>query len=111
MYKVLAIGGKELNFGFALAGLETYRVDDSAAAAEALRGAAASNEYGIVIIDEALIESFDDKTMELIDSGELPVVVPVAGQMQWRDAEVIPPDDYIARLVRQAIGYELNIQL
>ncbi len=111
MYKVLAIGGKDLNFGFSLAGLETCRADDSAAAAQALREAAASGEYGIVIIDEALTESFDEKTTELLDSGDLPVVIPVAGQMKWRDAEVIPPDDYIARLVRQAVGYELNIQL
>ena len=64
-----------------------------------------------MIIDESLTESFDEKTMELFASGELPVIVPIAGRMRWRDAEAIPPDDYIARLVRQAVGYELNIQL
>ena len=111
MYKVLVLSGKDLCYGFALAGLETHRVDDSTAAAAALQDAAASGEYGIVIIDQALTEDFDETTMELFNSGELPVVIAIAGQMQWRDAEVVPPDDYIARLVRQAVGYELNIKL
>ena len=111
MYKVLAIGGKDLCAGFQLAGLETRCAETSPEAARALWEAVESGQYGIVIINEVLTASFDDTTQALLMSGQLPVVVPVAGQMAWQDIEAIPQDDYIARLVRQAIGYEMDIQL
>jgi vacuolar-type H+-ATPase subunit F/Vma7 len=107
----MAIGGKDLVAGFALAGLETRRAETPREAAHALRRAADSGEYGIVIIDETLSDEFDSRTAELLTGCELPVVVPVAGEMQWRDEEVIPHDDYINNLIRQAIGYELRIKV
>jgi hypothetical protein len=31
--------------------------------------------------------------------------------MRWREVEEVPADDYVARLIRRAVGYQLNIRL
>ncbi len=110
MYKVLAIGDKDLCAGFALAGIEA-RCADKLLAGEVLSWAINSGEYGIVIIDEELRDALDDPTRRLISGRNVPLVIAVPGQMRWRDQEKPVQDEYIAALIRQAVGYQLDIQL
>jgi len=110
LYKVLAIGGADFCAGLALAGIEV-RPADHAAVAEALSSAIGSGEYGIIIIDEDLSDGLDEM-MRLRTSGRnIPLVIAVPGRMRWHDTERSSRDRRIAALIRQAVGYQLDIQL
>ena len=104
MYKVLAIGDTDFCAGFALAGIETQCANTDQFP-QALAQAKASGHYGIVIIDQSNEGHVDNQ------GAHIPVVVSVPAGMQWRDVEKLGEDTYIAAMIRQAIGYQLDINL
>ncbi len=111
MYKLLAIGSKDLMAGFALAGIEVNAVSGASEAADALEAAIACDEYGIIIVDEDLVERFDARMKQTASSSVVPLVLPVPGAVRWRGEDAPAGDDYVVGLIRQAIGYQLNIKL
>ena len=111
MLKVLVISEKELARGFALAGVETWAVSDAKQASEALAGIIPGGEYGIVIMDEDLSSGLDKQVKAALSRGNGPMLVSIPAELRWCDTEKLPPDDYVARLIRRAIGYQLNIKL
>jgi vacuolar-type H+-ATPase subunit F/Vma7 len=111
LLKVLAISEKELARGFALAGVETWTVADAKQASEALAKIIADGECGIVIIDEKLSSSLDKQVTRTLARSNGPMLVSIPGELRWHDTERPAYDDYVARLIRRAIGYQLNIKL
>ena len=111
MLKVLAISEKELAKGFSLAGIETLTVSDAKQASDALVNIISGGKYGIVIMDEKLSSGLDKQVKTALSSGDGPMLVSINGELRWRDTERLPQDDYVARLIRRAIGYQLNIKL
>ena len=111
MLKVLAISEKELARGFALAGLETLTVSDTKQASEALLKVISDGEYGIVIMDEKFSSELDKRVRIALSRSNAPMLVSIPAELKWRDTETLPPDDYVARLIRRAVGYQLNIKL
>jgi V/A-type H+/Na+-transporting ATPase subunit F len=109
--KVLAISEKELAGGFALAGVETWSVSDAKEASEALTQAISNGEYGIVIMDEMLLSELDKQVLKDLSRGHGPLLVSIPAELRWRDTETLPRDDYVARLIRRAVGYQLNVKL
>ena len=109
--KVLAISEKELAKGFALAGLETWRVSDAKEASQALAKVISGGEYGIVIMDEKLSSEIDKQVKTALSRGQGPMLVSIPAELRWRDTERLPHDDCVARLIRRAVGYQLNIKL
>jgi vacuolar-type H+-ATPase subunit F/Vma7 len=108
---VLAIVRQDLGAGFALAGIEVSRAAGAAAARDSLEAAMSGREYGIVIIEEELLAGMDEATRKALAEATVPLVIPVPGDMRWREEEQAPADDYVARLIRRAVGYQLNIRL
>lgn len=111
MYKVLVILPREMGGGFALTGVEVQRVNDAAAGEKALEAAMENEEYGIVVIDEGLMEEMDQRRVDRYFAQNVPLIIPLPGELVWRDVEDMKQDDYVARLIRHAVGYQLNIQL
>jgi vacuolar-type H+-ATPase subunit F/Vma7 len=109
--KVLALVRRDLGAGFALAGVETGLAPDAAAARAALDAALASKTYGLVIVEEELMAAMDPEARAAFGASTSPLVIEVPGAMVWREAEEGPSDDYVARLIRRAVGYQLNIKL
>jgi vacuolar-type H+-ATPase subunit F/Vma7 len=106
LYRVLAIGNQDFCAGFALAGVETCCATGTDAA-QALADTRSSGHYGIVIVDETLSAELDLSPQ----GADIPVVVAVPGDMHWRDVEQVGEDTYIKTLVRQAVGYQLDINV
>ncbi len=111
MRRVLGIFRDELAAGFTLAGVEVSRVRDSAGAREVLQGVTDGTEYGLVIIEESLLEGLEERERERLDALNIPLVVPVPGELRWRTEAEPPADDAVARLIRRAVGYQLDIRL
>jgi vacuolar-type H+-ATPase subunit F/Vma7 len=111
MPKVVAVLGAEAALGFALTGVEVIRVPDPAAARGALQEAVENGEHGLVIVEEALLDSLDADSREALFQRNLPLVIPVRLGLRWTSEGKAAEDDYVARLIRHAVGYQLNIQL
>lgn len=111
MLKVLAISEKELARGFALAGIETCTVTDAKQASQTLTRIINDGQHGIVIMDEKLSSGLDKQVKAALSRGNGPMLVSIPAELKWRDTEKLPQDDYVARLIRRAVGYQLNIKL
>jgi len=111
LLKVLAISEKELARGFALAGIETLSVADAKQASRALEKVISDGQYGIVIMDEKLSSGLDKQVTTTLSRSDGPLLVSIPAELRWHDTEKLPHDDYVARLIRRAVGYQLNIKL
>jgi vacuolar-type H+-ATPase subunit F/Vma7 len=109
--KVLAILREDLGAGFTLAGVEVARAADPAAARSLLASALGRGTYGVVIVEEEFLAAMDEETRAAAAASTTPLVIGVPGEMRWREVEEAPADDYVARLIRRAVGYQLNIRL
>jgi vacuolar-type H+-ATPase subunit F/Vma7 len=109
--RVLALLTRDLGAGFALAGVEVATAADPEAARAALDAAMGSGTYGIVIVDQELLRGIDETARRSYEASTLPLVIEVPGEMAWRAEQEAPTDDYIAQLIRRAVGYQLNIKL
>jgi vacuolar-type H+-ATPase subunit F/Vma7 len=103
------MGGREFCEGFALAGIDTVRVTD-ASVHTVLTQVLARDNLALVILDEQWMDALDEIRPPGVKV-TLPIVIPVPGAMLWRDVEKPGEDQYIAALIRQAVGYQLDIQL
>ncbi len=111
MSDVLVIAGPDVGAGFALAGVQVQTPPNTAAARDALMRAVASRDYNVVIIEQRLLDQLDERQRTIVEESNLPLVVSVPAEMKWQDVESLTDDDYVARLIRSAVGYQLNIQL
>ena len=105
----MAIGGREFCAGFALAGIDTLHVTE-ASGQEVFTRMLAREDIALVILDEQWSDLLDEIRPPTMQT-QLPIVIPVPGQMCWRDVEKRGEDHYVAALIRQAVGYQLDIQL
>ena len=111
MPRVLAVLGEQAALGFALTGMEVLRVRDPAAARLALREAAENAEAGLVIVEEALLGQLEGPERERLLASNRPIFIPIRIDLAWVPEGQAPEDDYVAKLIRHAVGYQLNIQL
>lgn len=111
MYKVCAIVQEDFGLGLNLAGVVVYTYREHREASKALREALSSGEYGIVIIEESFYDTLGPRFRKELMQRTRPLVVPVPAEMRWKDVEEVSEDELVARLIRQAVGYQLNIQI
>ncbi len=111
MFKVLALVHEDVGLGFSLAGVAVTEISDNESALESLRAAISSKEYGVIIVEQSFFDSIDERLQDELLHSTIPLIIPVPVEMVWRDTEKIPQDDVVARLIRQAVGYQLNIQV
>ena len=111
MSKALALLRRDLGAGFALAGVDVGLVTDTADTRTALDAAVASGSYGVVIVEEELMAGMEEETRKGFAASTVPLIIEVPGALAWREVEEAPSDDYVARLIRRAVGYQLNIKL
>ena len=104
MKKVIAVTPPDAAHGFALAG-----VGQLVRGAEQLDGALVElmNDpaTGVIIIDERLVTGPTQRRIEHIERRwpGLVVVLPAPGKPQR------PEEDYVLRLIRRAIGYQVRL--
>lgn len=94
--------------GFRLAGVEVHEMTDPVQAGEQLLALLRAGEAGIVIYNEDFVSALPEPAVTALEDSVTPVffAIPVP--------PAVPPaerrEEYLARLVRRAIGYQLKIR-
>jgi vacuolar-type H+-ATPase subunit F/Vma7 len=109
--RIIALLREDLGSGFALAGIDVIAVEDAAGLRAALDEAVAGGSCGMVILEEELMRELPAEVRAGYAAVTVPLIIEVPGTIQWREEQALPFDDYVARLVRRAVGYQLNIKL
>lgn len=101
--KILVIGDAPLVMGFQLAGIEnTVQVTEHTLQKE-LENALAKPEYGIIVVNEEMLNRIDWRLKKKLDSLAYPVVIPMPGY-SGKSAE----GDEIRQIIKRALGFDLG---
>ena len=111
MPKITAVVKEDLGLGFALAGVGYRSCSTSDEALSMIQTLMADRDQAIVIVEEDLLDGVEAHVRADLLKRTVPLIVPVPGSMEWKDTEETHRDDVVARLIRQAVGYQLNIQV
>ncbi len=111
MSRILALVRHDLGAGFSLAGIDVSAVADARELRSALRGAVEGTRYGMVVVEEELMAGLEESDRAAFAAVTVPLVIEVPGGLEWMEAAGEPQEDYVARLIRRAVGYQLNIKL
>ena len=105
MYKLGIIADPEIATGFRLAGAEVREATSPRAALEHLRHFV-QQDYGLVAIDESLLVGTEDERFRLMRGRDLPIILPIPAPQ----AEIESGEAYIARLVKEHIGFYVKLR-
>ncbi len=105
MYRFAVVTDPETATGFRLAGVEVREAASPAEALEHLRQLIAL-DYGLTAVNEALLEGLDEDLARAMRGRDLPILVPFPAPT----AEIESGEDYIARLVKEHIGFYVKLR-
>lgn len=108
MARLIVITDPDTALGFRLAGVEATEVADADEAADRLLSLLKSEEPGIVMYNEEYHTALSEHSRVALEESTAPVFFPVPGRPVGRMGE--PREEYLARLLRRAIGYQLKIR-
>jgi len=105
LYKVAVITDSETATGFRLAGVEVREAATPAEALDLIRQYASAG-YGLLAVNEDLLQGTDDARARLLRGRDLPIIVPVPPAR----AKLESGEAYIARLVKEHIGFYVKLK-
>lgn len=105
MYKFGVIADPESATGFRLAGADVREATSPQAALEHLRHFA-QQDYGLVAVIESLLVGTDDERYRLMRGRDLPIILPIPAPQ----AEIESGEAYVARLVKEHIGFYVKLR-
>lgn len=108
-HKVVVLTDAETATGYRLAGVET-RVSTPADAQAALDDIINSEGYGLVVVDEGLLEDPVKAAERSMRGRQLPVILPVgslSGAFAEDSGDALA---YMNNLVRSAIGFDIKLE-
>lgn len=108
MAKVVAIVDEDTAAGFRLAGVEVREANSPEEMRRGVEAVLADREAGIVVLDEALFRRLPERLGKKLEESAAPIFIPIPTIRLWREA--IKPEEYVARLIRRAIGYQIKIR-
>ncbi|MBI2541785.1 hypothetical protein HYV80_03700 [Candidatus Woesearchaeota archaeon] len=97
MVKLAAVGGSEFIVGFRLAGIKDT-VEVTGNYFNELKTLADKKEFGVVIVDEKLMEILDAYQRQAIEASVEPVFIPVSTKNE---------QDSLKKLIKKSIGVDL----
>ena len=97
MVKIAAAGGNEFIVGFQLAGIrDTMELGNTPF--NELKNLKSRKEFGIVVIDEKILDSLEPHQRLEIDASVEPVFIPVSTKAE---------QDSLRRLIKKSVGVDL----
>lgn len=108
MARLVVVTDPDTALGFRLAGVEVSEVSAKKEAAERLLAFLRTKEAGIVIYNEEYRMGLPEKSQIELEESVSPVFFGIRVSQAERVGE--PREQYLARLLRRAIGYQLKIK-
>ena len=104
-FKVVTSPGEGL--GFRLAGVPVEEVEEGTAA-ERLRAILDDRGLGVLAVEDDLLKQVPTHLLDRVGREGVPVLLPFTLPRRW--AEAGRGQEYVATLIRRAIGYHVKIQ-
>lgn len=108
MPKYQVITDPETAAGFRLSGVDVFTVRDNSETEGLMQEILDRGECALLLINEHLLEQVSVKLHRRIERTSLPLVVPVPLADKWWKEE--RGMEYLLRLIRRAIGYQMKIK-
>ena len=105
MFKFVVVTDPQTAPGFRLAGVEVLEVATVAEAMTVIPPLLFKDDTGIVAVNEDFMASLDDKLVEKIEKLHRPIIIPIPSRTRQIDRT-----DYIERMLRRAIGYNIVVR-
>ncbi len=105
MYKFVVVTDPETASGFRLAGVDVLEASNVEEAKTVIPSLLFKDDTGIVAVNEDFMASLDEKLMERIEKTHRPIIIPIPSRTRQIDRT-----DYIERLLRRAIGYNIVVR-
>ncbi len=107
-YKMAVLTDSETATGFRLAGVEVIEAKDASEARANLERLITEGTYGLIAVDEGLIDD-PSKALERVMRGrDLPVLLPMPS-LGVAFGEAQDATAYMKRLVRDTIGFDIKL--
>ena len=107
MPKMLVVTDAETAIGFRLAGVDVLETSADAAYGD-VESAIQSEAYGLVVVDESLIDDPVEAMERVMRGRDLPVLLPRPGLSAAFDHDA-DAKAYMQQLVRSAIGFDIKL--
>ena len=101
--KMIVIGDEALITGFKLAGLENTVLTKENEFQKTFEDYLNKSEYGIIVVNEIMLNNIDWRLRKKLDSIAYPVIVPIP-DISGKTAE----GEQIRNLIKRALGFDLG---
>ncbi|MBI3597564.1 MAG: V-type ATP synthase subunit F [Nitrospirae bacterium] len=108
MDRIVAVLDEDTALGFRLSGVEARKADTVEELQERIGQLFNEKDVRLVIVDEEMVRRLPEKLERRIEHSTAPLFLPIPTVKMWRGA--IRPEEYAARLIRRAIGYQIKIR-
>ena len=105
MYKFVVVTDPETAPGFRLAGVDVLEASTVEEAKSVIPPLLYKDDTGIVAVNEDFMASLDEKLVERIEKTHRPIIIPIPSRTHQIDRA-----DYIERMLRRAIGYNIVVR-
>jgi len=105
LYKFVVVTDPDTAPGFRLAGVDVLEVSNVEEAKKIIPSLLFKDDTGIVAVNEDFMASLDEKLIERIEKTHRPIIIPIPSRIRQIDRT-----DYIERLLRRAIGYNIVVR-
>ena len=102
MFKFVVVADPDTAPGYRLAGVEAYEAAGPGAVKELLAALCAKEDIGVVAVSEEFLDALDEKFRDRIERLQRPIVIAIPSRLKGVDRR-----QYIERLLRKAIGYNI----
>lgn len=107
--KIAVLTDPETATGFRLGGLEVITAGQREEAVERLTELVESDNYALVAVDEGLLPDPFDAVERVMRGRDLPVLLPFTSLAAAFAAGEEDATDYMRRLVKSTIGYDIKL--
>ena len=102
--KIIVLGDSPLVTGFCLAGVNDHVMCDQNTFQKSLESILENKDYGIIIVNQSMLECIDWKLKKRLDTLAYPVVVPMQSAANKEKEE----SQEIRNLVKRALGFDIS---
>lgn len=108
MAELLIITGEGASIGFRCAGLDTKELGEGEDISSVIAALQNERRYGLIAVEEKLLEQVSENVMKRIRRKGLPIVIPINIPHSWGEVEF--GESPVVRLIRRAIGYQIKLK-